>query len=336
MQPKPNQVRHINVTITGGGMGDQIASLVAVDYIQRKYPHVRQHVWVPDGLLEIARHLLPDKRLEINDFTAAMHGEFDKSKPGVNTRWDGRISPMKIHLVDYAFQTLCDENPPIEEKNYLRIRPEEIDLSKFRLPEKFAVITTGFTAANREFLPEYINQIAKYCMGSGYIPVFLGAKQMQTGVKHVIEGNFNTDIDYSLGLNLIDRTSLLEAAGIISKASAIIGLDNGLLHIAGCTDTPIIGGFTNCAPRTRMPIRHNVLGWNYYPVFSNEGCNFCQTNLNFVYGSDFKQCFDNKGINTTPNRCLKLLEPRLWTEQLDKIWGINANKVPEKQNKESD
>lgn len=269
-------------------------------------------MWVPDYLVDFARHLLPNTI--IRNFTDAKK-KFDGSKPTIHTRWDGRTSPMKTHLLDYAFHVLCDKHVPFSDKNYLQITPNLINIGKFNVPKKFVVITTGFTAPNREFLPEHINAVTDYVKSKNYGIVFLGKKETATGSKHTIKGNFSTEIDLSKGLDLIDKTSLLEAAKIMHESAGVIGLDNGLLHIAGCTQTPIIGGFTNVNPDVRMPVRNDVLGWNYYTVVPPKSlaCRFCQSNLNFIYDFDFKNCYYKDYA------CLKQLSANLYIEQLEKI-----------------
>lgn len=302
----------INCMLTDGGLGDIIASFTAVDYIHKTYKHVELLVWVPDYILDLAKNVLPN--VSVRDFSTAK-SKFDSTRPNINTRWNGRSSPMKMHLVDYAFHVLCDQHPTIEQKNYLKANLDEVRIGRLKLPKNYVVLTTGFTAPNREFLPKHINKIVEYTKSKNYDIVFLGKKQSKTGAKHIIEGNFKEDINYNVGLNLIDKTSLLEAAKVISKARCLIGLDNGLMHLAGMTDTIIVGGFTNVEPKQRMPIRNNILGWNFLPVVppTELSCNFCQSRMNFLYGHDFKECY-YKDL-----KCLELLSADLYIEQLEKI-----------------
>jgi ADP-heptose:LPS heptosyltransferase len=45
---------------------------------------------------------------------------------------------------------------------------------------------------------------------------------------------------------------------LIASAKCFVGMDSGLLHIAGATSTPIVGLFTCADPAYRMPLRENV------------------------------------------------------------------------------
>lgn len=288
----------VNFMLLDGGLGDHTASLIVMDYIIKKYSWVTPLLWVPDYLVAFAKHVLPN-RTYVKSFTD-MRYDYDSNITTRTTKWDGVISAMKIHIADYAFLKLTDENPSIEHKNSLKVRPEEINLD-IVLPDKYVVVTAGFTAKAREFPAKHINDIAKYVKEKGYEVIFLGQTKTITGSRHIIEGNFSEDIDFSQGLNLIDKTTLLEAAKVLSHAKAVIGVDNGLLHVAGCTDTAIVGGFTSVRPEIRMPIRNNILGWNYYPVVpdAKSDCCACQQETNFLYGHDYRSCIyaDDKCVN---------------------------------------
>lgn len=311
---KSKEFRHINYLLTDGGMGDLIAALPVIKYIDSTYRHVRQHVWVPDYAVDFVRLCFPDIR--VGSFTEAKD-KYDGKKANKNTRWDGRLSPMKIHLVDYAFLVLTDELPEAKHKNYVKPNLSEVNIDKFELPKKYVVIAPGYTAENRQFLPKTVNEVSDYCKSQGYEVVFLGKTESPTGEKHVIIGKFAAYIEYSKGINLINKTTLIEASTIIAGAACMIGLDNGLLHVAGCTDVPIIGGFTNVDPSTRMPYRNDILGYNFHYVVPDESlrCRFCQTKMNFVYGHDFKTCYYKN------YKCLYELTTKKWISAIGGILG---------------
>lgn len=315
------QTKTINITLLNGGVGDHMASFVAIDYILRKYPWITPLIWMPDLLVDLAKNLLPD-HTQINSFTS-MRGRYTPERPTKSTTWDGHTSPMKIHSLDYAFLKLCDESPPIEEKNYLKIRSEFIDVSKFSLPKNFIVITCGFTVDVREFKPKFVNEIVQYIKSKDIVPVFLGNSRGKTGLTHEITANFAQDIDFSQGLNFINQTTLSEAAAIMNLAKAVVGIDNGLLHVAGCTDTAIVGGFTTVSPQIRMPVRRNILGWNYFPVVPDNDlhCKFCQQDTNFIYGHNYVNClYKNKpGYQYRVNLCTTQMNSEKFIVHLEKI-----------------
>ncbi len=284
------KTKTINLMLLDGGCGDQIAALVAVNYVITQYPWITPYIWLPDYLTDFAKNVLPADSKVYG--LSQLRGLYNPAKPTKTTKWDGITSPMKIHLVDYAFLKLCDENPSIEHKNYLKIQLDKIEqLTEFGLPDKYVVLTTGFTADVREWPASEINKTARWCLDNDLTPVFLGQSNTKTGTFHTIKGTFKEEIDFSIGINLIDKTNLLEAAVIMHHSKAVAGVDNGLLHVAGCTDAFIIGGFTTVSPSIRMPIRNNMLGTNFATVTpDNLDCAFCQEKTNFLYGHDYRNC----------------------------------------------
>ncbi len=311
------KTKTINLMLLDGGLGDHIGSLVAVDYILKKYKHVKPIIWVPDYLKELSIYLLPP---EAEVFSISeVRGKYEPTRPTKTTKWDGITSPMKIHTVDYAFLKLCDENPSIFHKNYLRFKETPMTHLIPNQNREYVVITTGYTAEVKEFKPKAINEIARYLVSKNILPVFLGQKQTKTGGQHIIEGKFSEEIDFSLGLNLIDKTSLIEAGNIISRAKAIVGVDNGLIHLAGCTDTPIVAGYTIVTPLTKMPIRHNTIGHGVYPITPGLECQGCQVKTNFLYGHDYKKCYLKEAKVTESIVCVTKLTSDKFIPYLDHI-----------------
>lgn len=307
-------IRTINCVLMNGGVGDHMGSLVAIDYIVKTYPWIKVLLWCPDFLADFAKNVLTQD-VKVYGFSEMTTKGYDPNRTTIHSKWDGRSSPMKIHSVDYAFHVLCDEEPSIDKKNYLKVNFTDIDISRFNLPKKYVVVTTGYTAKVREFHPDSVNGVIDYVLSKGYTPVFLGQTNTATGAKHVIEGTFKEEIRYDKGINLIDNTSLLEAAAIMQASSAVVGVDNGLLHIAGCTDAKIVGGYTTVSPNLRNPTRNNVLGYDCFNVVPDKslGCRFCQVKTNFLYGHDYKNClYDDY-------KCVTELTAAKFIEQLAKI-----------------
>lgn len=292
MNFKP-KTKTINVVLMDGGVGDLIASLTPINYVHNQYPWITQLVWMPDYLVDFAKNVLPEG-LSIKGFSD-MRGQYQPTRPTKTTKWDGVTSPMKIHLVDYAYLKLTDELPGPEHKNYLPIKLDKINGREFGLTNsRYVVLTTGYTTNVREFPASSINHIARWLSSRGFMAVFLGKTQTATGAAHTIKGSFSEEIDYSKGVNLIDKTALLEASAIMHNAKAVVGVDNGLLHVAGCTSAPIVGGFTTVSPTVRMPYRQDKLGFNFYYVTPDESlaCKFCQEKTNFLYGHDYRDCME--------------------------------------------
>lgn len=300
----------VNCVLMDGGIGDHVGgSFIAIKYITTRYPWVKLLVWAPDAIVDIARNLLPG--VTVYSYTDMESKGYNPDGTTIVTQWDGRTSPMRIHTADYAMLKLCDENPGIEHKGSLILNPKPIAVKKFGLPKKYVVFLTGYTVAVREFAPSTVNEVVNFVISKGYSPVFLGATEAKTGSAHTIKGQFNQEVDYSKGLSLIDKTSLLEAAKIMGNAKAVVGVDCGLMHVAGCTDVAIVGGYTNVLSDTRAPIRKGIKGWNWYPVDAlDKGCIACQSTTNFLYGHSYTECVlkKNCSANLTPDKFIKHLQ----------------------------
>lgn len=305
--------KDVNCILMNGGIGDHVGgSLVAIDYILKTYPWINLLIWAPDFLVDFAKNVLPNAN--IRSFTS-MALEYDPNITTVTTRWDGRHSAMKTHVVDYAFHVLCDETPGVDQRNSLKVNLGSIDIGKFNLPDKYVVFATGHTAEVRQFSPPIVNTLITYVKSKGYKPVFLGQTSTSTGGKHVIKGNFNSQVKYDKGLNLVDKTNLLEAAKIMSGAKVMLGVDCGLMHVAACTDVPIVGGYTTVTPELRMPTRNGIEGYKWYSVVPDEnlGCRFCQVKTNFLYGHDYTKCLYKD------NLCVSQLRAEKFIAHLEKI-----------------
>jgi ADP-heptose:LPS heptosyltransferase len=307
----------INCLVSDGGMGDLICSLVAVDYILRKYSWVNLLIWVPDYMLDFAKNVLPENAI-VRNYTEAKK-KYDDKRTGISTQWNGRHSPMRIHPVDYAFHIMLDEHVDYPEKNYLKIKADKIDITKFTLPEKYVVIGIGSVFKVKELPSETANEVAKFCIQKGYTPVFVGKEESEVGAgpdKGVKRANIVKGVDYSLGINLVNKTSLTELGKIIQGAKAYVGCDGGNVHIAGCTETPIVVGYTFIDGKAHnVPIRNNTLGYNCYVVEPDASlaCRFCQTKMNFVYQHWFPNCYYKDF------KCLDHMTPARFNAHLEKI-----------------
>lgn len=291
---------YVNITITDGGLGDLLCELVAVDYNIRNYKHVTFFVWVPDYMVDFAKHVVSSGAL-IRSYTQGQK-KYNEKLPGLSTGWRSFHTPMRTHPVDFGFHMLTDKHIyDLNEKNYLKINPDKIDIKRFSLPEKYVVITCGSIVPVKEMPVKTANEIIDYVISKGYVPVFLGKEKVETGVKDIrIIANL-LDINYNKGINLINKTNLLEASKIIHNAKAFIGMDGGLLHLAGSTDTEIICGFTLVNPNHIAPIRNGSQTYKFHAVVPDENIpnRFYQTNMNFNYDEDMR--FFNGWQNVVDN-----------------------------------
>lgn len=303
----------VNVLISDGGMGDLLCSLVALDYNIRHYPNAIFYVWLPDYMVDFAKHVVTPGSI-IRSYSKGK-SKYNESFPGVTTAWGGRSfhTPMRTHPVDYAFHVITDKHIyDLNEKNYLKIRPEEIKIDKFKLPEKYVVIASASVVPVKEMPAETANVIINYVLEKGYVPVFLGKNHATTGYKDIALRAKTLEIDLSKGINLVNRTDLLESAKIISNAKAMIGMDGGLVHLAGFTDTEIVAGFTLVDPGHIAPIRNGSQNYKFHAVVPDEDIpnRFYQTMANFNFDEDMRwfDGWERVVASMTPDKFIRELE----------------------------
>ncbi len=279
----PEHTENVNILLSNSGMGDCLCSLIPIDYIKKNIPYINPLVWTPDYLVEFAKHVLP-KGTVVRSYSQA-NKKYNAKLTAVSNRWDKGISAMRIHPVDHAYMFFLDMLPSMKDKNYLKIRPEEIDISKFNLPEKYIVIPVGSTAKPKELSNHIINNISKYALIKGYKPIYLGFKENH--LKSTL-----ADIDYTMGIDLTEKTSVLEASAIMANSKCVIGMDGGLIHLAAFSNVPIIASYTFVNPELIMPIRNGIIGYNMYTITPSEDleCRFCQSNWLMMYDYDFVEC----------------------------------------------
>lgn len=150
-----------------------------------------------------------------------------------------------MHVVDaYFLEFLCD--PPNEQKTLYFKRT-----MVWNNP-KTVVIHAAKSWASRTFHYEFWNRVAEGVRGQGLKPVFVGTLN-----------------DYGGPLwatNTLGALNIDQVAGLIAGAAMFVGSDSGLLHLAGTTETPIVGLYTSVRAKYRMPYRHGELGWNMVAI----------------------------------------------------------------------
>lgn len=74
-------------------------------------------------------------------------------------------------------------------------------------------------------------------------------------------------------INDLGKYSIQELKCLISSARAFVGIDGGLIHVAACTDTPLLSFFTSCKAEYRKPLKDSI---NFYPIEADIECYGCQ------------------------------------------------------------
>ena len=304
----------VNYVLTEGGIGDFIGALSALEWLARNHPQINGRVYCPDFFVSIAANVLQNYPKWKVQGKKSLSAKKMQSRP-TYLPFLRPINATGCHLVDLGFIYYANINPPPED-GYYYTRLDLSQIESIELPKaKYAVMTPGATYENRKLPARAFNGIKSYLLEKGIVPVFLGKVEVGDTRKILFENEYN----YEGGIDLREKTSLLEAAAIMSKAEMVIGLDNGLLHLAAMTDVPIIFGYNIASPTHRRPRRKTIDGkkpilWEIHPDPSSLSCTFCQSQMRFMFNHDFKNCLYKD------NLCLEALgDAKAWCELIDNV-----------------
>lgn len=287
-----------------GGVGDYINWASAIKYMADTYPHVDGRIFTSPLFLDVARYLfghLPRWKVENrDDFLNHIEDGCPMSNPRSGTQL---LNACGAHLMDLgANYFLCLDRLPDSHNFLIPINYE----GPWRWPEldpeePFAVFTPGATADVRAMPVPAFNELVEYTRSKGIKPVFLGKCELSE--EYIAKFQ---PYNFSKGVDLRERTTLLESTQIMNKAKFVIGLDNGLLHMAGTGTAPVIFGQNITEIRHRTLRRKAGLTINVTVSEENLHCIGCQSKIRFVMKHDFRDCF----FKVNPNKykvCLQHL-----------------------------
>ena len=203
------------------------------------------------------------------------------------------LEPLRIHLSQYAGLQFSKKIYDISECSYLtypinKQRNEEI-LDKFKIDfSKCVLINLTYRGATRIIPEETLIAFCNYIKEKGFYPLFVGKTETPDYVNDAPYKN--TKFDTSIGLDLRDKTTLEEMIYVIHNSHSIIGVDNGLIHLASMTNTPIIASYTSCSPETRCPVRFGKLGGGIEIIEADAECRYCSDKW-LIDGHDFNNCY---------------------------------------------
>lgn len=310
-----------------GGVGDYINWASAIKWIHETYTHVDGRVYVSELFLRVAEYLFADyprwKVIHRDKFPAAHERGAPICNPAPSTQL---INACGAHLMDlgYWYFSCVDPVPGTSV-----IVPKDLEMLeiKYEGPWKwpeldpnsdFALFTPGCTSEVREMPVKAFNELVDYTIKKGITPVFLGKRELSENY----EAKF-LHYDLSRGIDLRERTDLIEATQLMRKARFILGIDNGLLHMAGTTDCPTIFGH-NVAPAVQRHLRRRKGFTVNITVPETElPCIGCQSKMRFMpNGHDFRQCFWKKHNPEKDRICLSHLfknDSKEWKAAIDKV-----------------
>ena len=281
----------INFLYQQGGMGDYIAWSCALQWLVKNAPWVDGRVWAPEYFIEFARYLFDDapgwKVYLIDDF-----GKFAEFKSLIRAPSDQQpqlINAVGASLLNLGFMYFANLEAAPEGVYYpeLKLHLGHLPRELKELNGQYAVFTPGGTTHARLLRGRHINPLIRHAKSLGLTPVILGKHQLAD----IHKSYFADDLELQGAIDLREKTTLFQAAAAMKYAKYTFGYDNGLIHLAACTDATIIAGYNMEHPDRRRPVRRQGK-WAEVTLTQDElSCIHCEKNIKLVCYHNFKNCF---------------------------------------------
>lgn len=313
-----------NYLIVGGGLGDYICQMPVFEWIAATQPYVHGRIFTHSHFKDVVEYVMrdhPSWKIYLVDDLPKVHGagEFIVNPLHFHQHQADYINPCGAHLMDVGFMFYSNYSEPPEA--YRRMP----DLSGYDsgvdwgLTTPYAVVNPAYTAMTRSMPAEAFHEIKNYLLSRGVTPVLLGKKNFNNnkeGSESEYYAKLRGEMDFTDCVDLREQTTLLEATEIMRDAKLVYGVDNGLLHFAGCTEVPIIFGHTVTKVEHRDIRRPKGITHHITVPPEELACTACQSNVRNIVGLDYKYCLYQDYL------CTDLLfkdRAALWKRAIDDI-----------------
>lgn len=301
-------VTHVDFVFSAAGMGDFICYMPTMIYMAKTQPWVFGRILCPEFFREFAENIMQefrqwtiapntDMKHDIGHYLCAPNTKVGKPCPHCGEIVMEMKQPFCNgtggHLVDNGFLLFANVFPTPKDADLYPI----IDFDGHVLSEecwdlhdrwrgKYVVFTPGAVSQSRTVAGWMWSPIVHYVKRLGLLPVVLGKSEMSKDLKVTFPDGFPFD----QCRDLRDKTTMLEAAFIMKHAGVTLGLDNGLIQLAACTDAAIIAAYNLTEPRERVPHRKDGKLISLSLTQKELACANCQTNIKRAGAHSFARC----------------------------------------------
>jgi ADP-heptose:LPS heptosyltransferase len=157
--------------------------------------------------------------------------------------------------------------------------PEFEFLRNLNLPEKYVVIHPAQTWESRTWKRENWQNLIYELQKEKIFVVSIGKNAAEYS-EHLNQEKPAWSLDIEFGLDLTNKTSLNQTWHILSRATCVVTMDSGILHLAGTTDTHIIQLGSSIHPSYRAPWRKGTQQYKYSYVLGGCGLH-CASDLSY-------------------------------------------------------
>jgi lipopolysaccharide heptosyltransferase I len=186
-----------------------------------------------------ARHRVGFHRLDCKEFNWIFNNHFIPETGDV-------ISKLEHYL---KFAEYLGLNPRPTEWNFKLTEQEKSSVERHlgNVNRSYAVLFVGSRWESKQWFPSQAAECARLIQERHKLDVvLLGGKDDDGLAREIIETGVSVT-------NLVGRTSLREAIGVIARARIAVGPDTGLMHIAAAVGTPVVSLWGATSPLRTGP-----------------------------------------------------------------------------------
>jgi len=209
----------------------------------------RPKLWQPFGILKLAEKLRSGNFTRVYDLqTSERSGRYFHLFPVVKKpEWVGIVKcgshyqsnpgRIKMHTIERQRDQL--KIAGIEYQGLLDVSWLSADISRFALPDKYAIIVAGCSAhrPQKRWTKSGIAELARFLLSRKITPVFVGTKSEEFLLDEIAA-------EVPGGINLVNKTTIAELAELGRGAVIVAGGDTGPMHLIAATGCPALVWFS--------------------------------------------------------------------------------------------
>jgi ADP-heptose:LPS heptosyltransferase len=212
----------------------------------------RPRIWNPPKILALRRLLLTAGSSRIYDLqTSDRTGWYYRLLgPGARPEWSGIVPgcshyhhykrPTLVHTIDRQAEQLRIAgilDVPRSDLSFM-----DSDISRFNLPERFALLVPGSSArmAIKRWPAEFYGQLAVHLAGRGIVPVVLGGAEESDAIATIFDR-------CPEAISLEGLTTIFDIPALGRKAMGCAGNDTGPMHMVAMTGCPTVAIFSTAS-----------------------------------------------------------------------------------------
>lgn len=261
----------ILVLVGSNSVGDTLCSIPTIKKLSEVYSkNIHVFTYQPE-LLKNYPYITLSDNYNIDEGDTLI--ESFRPDKFVHTRTDIR----QIHALSSGFQLFPEEM----QIDFYPDKYEEIE----NLPENYIVVHPSKTWPSRTWEKERWQDLINKLTIFGAPIVVIGKDSSETGTYNIQKPIY--DLTIKCGLNLVNKINIHQTWHVLNKASMVITMDSGILHLAGTTDTYIIQLGSSIDNRLRSPYRNGTQNYKYSYI-SGECKLLCASDMKYNVGHNGK------------------------------------------------